>query len=406
MKKNLLMAWRNLWRNRKRTFITIASIFFGVLIATLMSSMQEGSYSSMIKNVVRLYSGYIQIQEKDYWKNKVINNSIATSDSLNSAISQIKEITSYTSRLESFLLASSREFTKGSRIIGINPEEENKVTELEKRLKSGTYLRKGDDGVLLSSDLARYMNIEPMDTIVLIGQGYHGMSAAGKFPVRGIIKLPSPDLDKQTIYMDLGACQELLSTGNRITSIVVMVNDHIDIPFAVLKIKSTISSEYRVMTWDEMQPEILRMINSDKQANTIPKLILYVIIGFGILSTVMMMTMERRREMGVLIAIGMQRGKLAFVLFLEILIIAFTGIASGFLGSLPMISYFYNHPLQLPGETGQAMVIKGFDPYMYFSWAPQVFYEQVIIILTISLVISLYPVVVTRKLNIRNAIHS
>ena len=186
MKKNILMAWRNLWRNRKRTFITIASIFFGVLIATLMSSMQEGSYSSMIKNVVRLYSGYIQIQEKDYWKNKVINNSIATSDSLNSAISQIKEITSYTSRLESFLLASSREFTKGSRIIGINPEEENKVTELEKRLKSGTYLRKGDEGVLLSSDLARYMNIEPMDTIVLIGQGYHGMSAAGKFPVRGI----------------------------------------------------------------------------------------------------------------------------------------------------------------------------------------------------------------------------
>jgi hypothetical protein len=71
-----------------------------------------------------------------------------------------------------------------------------------------------------------------------------------------------------------------------------------------------------------------------------------------------------------------------------------------------MISYFYNHPLQLPGETGQAMVIKGFDPYMYFSWAPQVFYEQVIIILTISLVISLYPVVVTRKLNVRIAIHS
>ena len=406
MKKNLLMAWRNLWRNRRRTMITIASVFFGVLIATLMSSMQEGSYSSMIKNVVRLYSGYIQIHDKDYWKNKVVNNSFAVSDSLNSDISQIKEITSYTPRLESFLLASSRELTKGSRIIGIDPEEENKVTELEKRLKNGTYLRKGDEGVLLSSELARYMKIEPEDTIVLIGQGYHGMSAAGKFPVRGIVKLPSPDLDKQTIYMDLGACQELLSAGNRITAIVVMVNICQRYTCGSHKHKIAISSEYRVMTWDEMQPEILRMINSDKQANTIPKLILYVIIGFGILSTVMMMTMERRREMGVLIAIGMRRGKLAFVLFLEILIIAIAGIASGSMGSLPMISYFYNHPLQLPGETGQAMVIKGFDPYMYFSWAPQVFYEQVIIILTISLVISLYPIVVTRKLNVRNAIHS
>jgi len=400
------MAWRNLWRNRRRTMITIASVFFGVLIATLMSSMQEGSYSSMIKNVVRLYSGYIQIHDRDYWKNKVVNNSFAVSDSLDSDISQIKEITSYTPRLESFLLASSRELTKGSRIIGIDPEQENRVTELEKRLKNGTYLRKGDEGVLLSSELARYMKMEPEDTIVLIGQGYHGMSAAGKYPVRGIVKLPSPDLDKQTIYMDLGASQELLSAGNRITAIVVMVNDASDIPVAVTNMKSAISSEYRVMTWDEMQPEILRMINSDKQANTIPILILYVIIGFGILSTVMMMTVERRREMGVLIAIGMQRGKLASVLFFEILIIAVTGITAGFIGSLPMISYFYNHPLQLPGETGQAMVIKGFDPYMYFSWAPQVFYEQVIIILTISLVISLYPIVVTRKLNVRNAIHS
>jgi len=400
------MAWRNLWRNRRRTMITIASVFFGVLIATLMSSMQEGSYSSMIKNVVRLYSGYIQIHDRDYWKNKVVNNSFAVSDSLDSDISQIKEITSYTPRLESFLLASSRELTKGSRIIGIDPEQENRVTELEKRLKNGTYLRKGDEGVLLSSELARYMKMEPEDTIVLIGQGYHGMSAAGKYPVRGIVKLPSPDLDKQTIYMDLGASQELLSAGNRITAIVVMVNDASDIPVAVTNMKSAISSEYRVMTWDEMQPEILRMINSDKQANTIPILILYVIIGFGILSTVMMMTVERRREMGVLIAIGMQRGKLASVLFFEILIIAVTGITAGFIGSLPMISYFYNHPLQLPGETGQVMVIKGFDPYMYFSWAPQVFYEQVIIILTISLVISLYPIVVTRKLNVRNAIHS
>ena len=385
--------------------ITIASIFFGVLIATLMSSMQEGSYSSMIKNVVRLYSGFIQIHDKDYWENKAINSSFAASDSLNSDISQIKEITSYTPRLESFLLASSRELTKGSRIIGIDPGQENKVTELEKRLKYGKYLVKGDEGVLLSSELARYMKVETGDTIVLIGQGYHGMSAAGKYPVRGIIKLPSPDLDNQTIYMDISKSQELLSTGNRITAMVVMVNDPSEITTAVINLQSVISSKYSVMTWDEMQPEILRMINSDRQANTIPKLILYAIIGFGILSTVMMLTMERKREMAVLIAIGMQRGKLALVLFLEIVMITIAGITSGFIGSLPMISYFYNHPLQLPGETGQAMVIKGFDPYMYFSWAPQVFYEQVIIVLTISLVVSLYPVVVTRKLNVRNAIH-
>ena len=101
MKSNLNLAWRNLWRNKRRTLITVASIFFGVLFSTIMSSMQEGSYSSMIDNVVKFYSGYIQVHEEDYWEKKTINNTLSPTDSLNNAIYSVEEITFVTPRLES-----------------------------------------------------------------------------------------------------------------------------------------------------------------------------------------------------------------------------------------------------------------------------------------------------------------
>jgi len=404
MKKNLLMAWRNLWRNKSRTIITVASIFFGVLISTLMSSMQEGSYSSMIGNIVKLYSGYIQVHQQDYWANRTINNTFVPAGSLVSKIRGIDEITTMAPRLESFVLASSDEITRGSNLIGIDPAEENKATQLKKRLTQGVYLKQGDPGVLISSDLAHYLKLGIGDTAVMIGQGYHGVSAAGKFPVRGIVNLPSPELNKQTIYMDLGHCQEFFSAEDRLTALVLMVNDPYDLVPAMQQLNPVITSPYHAMTWDEMQPEVLRMINSDRQASSIMKLILYAVIGFGILSTVMMMIIERSREMGVMIAIGMRRLKLASVLFYETVFIGLIGVVAGFVGSIPLITYFYKHPVSMPGNTGQTMIIKGFDPYLYFSWHPRVFYEQVIIVLIITLVVSLYPIYSAKRLKVQDAL--
>ena len=404
MKKNLLMAWRNLWRNKRRTIITIASIFFGVLLSTIMSSMQEGSYSSMIGNIVKLYSGYIQVHHKDYWANKTINNTFIPTDSLTDKIRKIKEVTLMAPRLESFALTSSEEITKGSIIIGIDPEQENKVTELRKWLRKGTYLSQGDPGVLMASELARYLKLEVGDTVVMIGQGYHGVSAAGKFPVRGIVNLANPELNRQTIYMDLITCQDFYTADHLVTALVLMVDDPYDISRAMSKLRPVIKSPYSVMTWDEMQPEILQMINADRQGNIITKLVLYVLIGFGIFGTVMMMIVERRREMGVMIAIGMRRFKLASVLFFETFYIGLIGVIAGFVGSIPLIAWFYNNPVRLTGKTGQTMIDMGFEPYMYFSWLPRVFYEQIIIVFILTLVVSFYPIYSAKRLEVHNAL--
>ena len=237
---NLKIAWRNLWRNKRRTMITSASIFFGVIFATVMSSMQEGSYGSMVDNVVKFYSGYIQVFNEDYWENKTINNTYEITDLLIKKIEDVEEITHYAPRLESFALASSSDITKGALVIGIDPEKEDQVTEVSKWLKKGSFLRSGDQGILLAADLAKYLQLDVNDTLIMLGQGFHGISAAGIFPVRGILEFSSPELNK-IIYMELSSCQEFYSAYNRVTSLVIMLKDHYDTPIALEKMKGALS---------------------------------------------------------------------------------------------------------------------------------------------------------------------
>ncbi len=402
---NLKIAWRNLWRNKRRTVITSASIFFGVIFATVMSSMQEGSYGSMVDNIVKFYSGYIQVFNEDYWDKKTINNTYEITDSLIKKIEDVEEITQYSPRLESFALASSSDITKGAMVIGIDPEKEDQVTEVSKWLKKGSYLKQGDQGILLGAELATYLKLDVNDTLIMLGQGFHGISAAGIFPVRGILEFSSPELNK-VIYMELNSCQEFYSAYNRVTSLVIMLKDHYDMPIALKKMKNSIHAPYDVMTWEEMQPELVQMIGADRAGGVVMKVILYMIIGFGIFGTVMMMIQERRREMGVMVAIGMKRIKLGNILFIETILIGFLGVFTGILGSIPIIGYYFNNPIRLTGEAAEAMIDMGIEPLLTFSWIPPVFYTQALTIFILTLFVGIYPVYKTLKLRIDQALRA
>jgi len=223
---NIKLAWRNLWRNKRRTLITVASIFFGVLLSAYMTSMQEGSYDKMVEIVVKFYSGYMQVHNEDYWENKSINNSFDFDQALVDQIKKHLEIDFVIPRLESFGLASAGELTRGSAIFGIVPEVETQLTGIADKIVSGKYLQPSDDGVVIGNGLAKYLKLALNDTLVIITQGYHGISAAGKFPVRGIIKHVSPELNKSIIYMELKTCQSFLGAENKLTSLVVNVADN------------------------------------------------------------------------------------------------------------------------------------------------------------------------------------
>lgn len=373
--------------------ITIFSILFAVFFALLMRSMQRGSYANMVENVVGSYFGYIQIHGKDYWEKKTIEESMSTLDFSQESVLAVANVVGLIPRLESFALASSGSITKGVLLAGIAPEAENTFTNLSGKLIAGDYLFSGDDGVMLAEKLASYLKLEVADTLVMISQGYHGVSAAGKYPVKGILRFSSPELNKLMVYLNLEYCQEFFGAEDRLSAFVVMLEDHGRNMVSRTRelIRDKLSNGYEVMSWREMMPELVQLIESDNASGLIMLGILYMIIAFGILGTVMMMTTERVREFGVMIAVGMQRLRLAGVVFLETIYVGIIGICAGSIMSVPVVYYMHHNPIRLSGDAAKSMESFGVEPIIPFAWEISFFINQAFIVFIITLITGLYP---------------
>ena len=388
----LKLAWRNLWRNRKRTLITIASIFFGVIWSALLTSLQEGSFQNMVDNMVKFTTGYIQVQHVDYFDNKTINNSFESSSELTDLLDSQEKITIYTPRLESFALAASENKSYGTAVIGINAEVENEISELSKWVIEGEYLSADKKGVIIGEILAKNLELKVGDTIALIGQGYHGVQSAGLFPVRGLLKFPVPDLNRQILYMNLPMAQEFYEAPNLITSMIVMAPGPKEVNHAMKELRKNDLSELAIFTWEELQPQLVQFIDGKKSSGKIFKGILFMLIAFGILGTFIMMMAERKRELGIMVAIGMQRAKLSVILFLESIFIAAIGVLCSIAILMPVISYFAKSPIPITGDTAETFSDMGFEPVIIFNNDWQIFSGPAITIFVIALLISIYPI--------------
>jgi putative ABC transport system permease protein len=456
MKQELRMAWRNLWRNKRRTVITSASVFFAVFFAVIMRSIQLGSYDRMIMNFIGSYSGYLQIQNSDYLGDPSIDNSFTCTDSLEKGALKIKNVVSVAPHIESFVLASEGTLTKGIIVLAIDPEKEKSFSDPENKLvryvvsdsaikflehlpgfppdmteklkkKTGSsyssrqgfeldletsanesgligkildacsvsngYLRNDDEGILVSSRLAAFLKVSIGDTLVLMGQGYHGSSAAGLFPVRGILKMPSPDIDSRLAMMTISEAKKFFSS-DKITSLAVNLTSKSD------RVISGTSGELSrilpdrsivVRTWKELNPVLVQQIRGDSQTGLATLFLLYFIIFFGIFGTVLMMMAERTREFGVLISIGMQRGKLKRILVIEMLLLGITGLLSGLAASAPVIAYYNIHPVVLKGDLGKMMENYGWDAVMPTAWFGPYFYWQALVVFVMVIAALLYP---------------
>ncbi len=403
MKTNLKMAWRNLWRNRRRTIIAISSIVFSVLLASWMRSMQEGSYDSMIDNSVKFYSGYLQVQDTAFWNERTLEHCTKITAELKDRISNLPDVTLVAYRLESFALAANHLKSKPVMVMGIEPRAEDQITKISAKIKSGKFLTDGDNRAVLGEGLARYLNLKTGDTLVMISQGYRGMSASGLFEVKGIISHPNPEFDKRMVYIDIETAREFYSAKGLSTSLVIMANDHYEVKHLKRQISDLIPPQNTVMTWDEMQPEIVQLIESDRGSGIIMLGILYLVIAFGMFSVVMMMVKERSREFGVVHAVGMQKEKLSLVVFLETILIGFIGCAIGLLFSYLFCLYFFYNPIPLTGEMATAMEQYGMEPFMFFSMKSSLFYSQMILVFIISVVISVFPIYNIQRLKITAA---
>lgn len=408
MNNYLKLAWRNIWRNKRRTLLTAASVALAIFLALLMRSMQTGVFTKVINNVVESYTGYIQIHKKGYWNEKEdINNSFILSDTLSTKLNAIDNIKVYAPRLESFALASNNELTKGIALIGIVPEKENKFTDIRKKIISGKYLAADDKGILVARNLAKYLKLKVNDTLVLIGQGFEGTSAAGKYPVRGIVHFPAPDMDSRMIYMNLPVCQQFFGSEGKLTSISFNLNNADKLDQTYKEIKNAVDlNRYEVMRWDEMLIEILQYVKSKNVGSYLLLGILYMIVAFGIFGTVLMMTSERIKEFGVVVSIGMQKAKLSLIIMIEMIYIGLVGIMMGVVAATPIIYYYYTHPIRLTGDIAKIFEDFGIEPILNINFSLDIYITHSLLILMIVLLAIIYPVSKVMKLNIVNALRS
>mgnify|MGYP006288544427 CR=1 FL=1 len=394
MEEYIKLAWRNIWRNKRRTIITAASIFFAIFFALIMRALQLGSYSNMIDNAVKLYSGHIQVHGRGYWDNKSINNTLVQQQDLIEVLKKNRHIKQVVPRLESFALASSGPQTKGVLVMGIDPLKQNKMSHLSEKLVKGKYLERGEHAALLSKTLSAYLQLGVNDTLVLLGQGFHGATAAGKYPVKGIVKIPKPDLDNKLVYLPLKAGQQLYMAPNRLTTMAINLHDHEDLTETVAQLKEQLpADQYEVKSWREIMPELVQQIQSDNASGWILLAILYLIIAFGVFGTVMMMINERRREFGVMIAIGMHKSKLAMIVTVEMVFVGLLGLMAGITGSMPVILHYHYHPIRLSGEVAQSIENFGIEPIMPMAWQFDFYLNQTIIVAVIVVLAVLYPII-------------
>ncbi|MBN2237756.1 MAG: FtsX-like permease family protein, partial [Bacteroidales bacterium] len=314
---------------------------------------------------------------------------------------------------------------------GILPKNEDNYNGLARKVVWGKYLSDHDQGVLVAQDLARYLGIIRIDTeivfsadsseqktedkitllndtLTIIGSGYQGITAAGKFAVTGILKFPTSQENGSMIYMTLENAQYTFSpyVPDLVTSVAIDLENRLELNETEAQLKASLNpSNYDVMLWSDMMKEIVQGIQSDNISGLVMLGILYMIVGFGLLGTVLMMTMERRREMAVMIAVGLQRTQLALILSIESIVLGVLGVLGGILFSYPFIYYLYLHPIPLKNELADMMNSYNMEPVIPFSMNFSIFYYQALVVFGITLLIALYPLVTAFRLKLIQAFH-
>jgi ABC-type lipoprotein release transport system permease subunit len=401
----LKLAWRNIWRNKRRTLITVSSVMFAVVFALSLESIERGGHNLMVDNMTRFHTGYLQLQDYRFEDEPSLDNSFVYDSSLvNRVVSVSEEIEFTIPRLETFMLAAGEDQTRGAMILGIDPDAEDRMNSLLSRISSGSFFSQGSGSVVLGEGLASRLELAVNDTLVLLGQGRFGMTASGKFPVSGLVNHPVRTMSNQLVYISLEDAQWLTSAENLITSLLIMPGSVSEVGDVASSLRREFEAEnYKILTWRELIPELVEALEFDRASTKVYMGILYVIIGFGIFGTILTMTLERMREFGILLSVGMHRIRLALVVFLETFMISILGVLSGFgLGTL-VLWYFRENPIRLTGDAAEIIRDYGMEPILPTAIAGDIYIWQGMVVFIMTLFISLYPSIKIGTLNILDA---
>lgn len=404
----LKLAWLNLWRNPRRTFIAGGSLFFAVILAVVMRASTLGIYDNLIFNFVSFSSGYLEVHQQGYHEDESPDLAMNLDTALLHRLEAEAGVTAVLPRLRSFVLAAGAGQAKGALLMGVVPSLESRANGLQRKLSSGTFPASDSQcTALMGQELAARLKLRVGDTLVLIGQGYHASTAAGKFRLGGLMQFGSPELNQRLIYLPLDHAQNLLGTPDMATSYAVQIQHPEALESLSHRLRKVLdTSTYELMTWKELYPELDQFITADSGGHVIMSGVLYMVISFGLLGALLMMARERTHEFGMFIALGLKKSRIAFMLLLESLMLSVLGCAAGLAGGWLFIRWFYLNPIQLSGRLKEMYLSYGIEPIISLSTRPDVFYVQAMVVLGISVLLVLAPIVKVMQLQPVEALNS
>lgn len=344
----LSIAWRNVMRNKKRSFITAFAIAIGVTAMIFMWSLFDGLYPMMVENMTSLFMGHMEVNAVAYVEKPLLENAITDGESTLDIIASTPGISSYSPRLTTFGLASYGENSQGTAIIGIDPELEAPLGKIDESVQEGGSFLSGADrmGVVVGAKLAKNIDAGVGEEILLVTSNrFNSLSYLGPLKIVGIFKTGVPEMDSSTVYVDrrLLAGEVFDDSGVEytnedakvknldgiFTSVAIRAENMETLEQLRDQLNSKFPKDVRARTWQELVPWVSQTMDIRQKFGYVVLSIVLLIVVAGILNTVLMSVMERTREFGIMRALGTRRGQIFLTVSLESVFLGLAGIVIG-----------------------------------------------------------------------------
>lgn len=349
------LAWRNLWRQPRRTWLTIGAMVFSNALLVFMISIQFGMYDLMIDNSLKTLSGHMQVQAPGYIDDakirQVVPDVALLADNLRAELNS-GEIQAIAARAASFALASSEERSYGIQILGVQPEYEAAVSTIPGLINKGRYLSDADAAeIVIGSVLARNLRTGIGGEVTLLGSGRDGSFAAGVATIVGIFETGVPDFDRSIAEIPLLYFQDVFTMDGAGHEIVITAVDLALIDAIKPQVESLLPSAdgLLVQDWDALQPGLKQAIQADLSSAFFMYGVLVVLVAFSVLNTQLMSVLERTREFGVVMALGLTPGRLGRIVLLETGFMGLMSVALGATAGGLITLYFGYYGFSYPG---------------------------------------------------------
>ena len=383
------IAWRNVWRNRRRTWVTISAMSFGLFFMILYAGMMEGYLLGMQRGILDLEVGDVQIFAGDYRDNPSLYTRIEDPERVVAPL--LEQGYAASGRLLAFGLAAAGDSSAGVSFRGIEVDQDATITSIGDEVAEGEWLSPDDPkGVVLGRRLARILGVSLGEEIVVLSQGSDGAMAYDLFIVRGVLRGIADATDRSGVFMNADALRAMLEVPSGVHQIIVRPADDLALAQAASHVEG-VAEGLDVQTWRQLLPTLASLLESSRGVMVMMYVIMYVAIGMLILNAMLMAVFERIRELGVLKALGVGPLGVLRMILIESGIQTGIAVALGTVVALPAILYLEATGLNLQSLAGLSVMGIAMDPVWRAAITPQTFTTPIGILLAIVALAVLYP---------------